>query len=126
MIDLYRYSKGEMDELIKSMVVLVDTREKANDHIIKTFEKNGVAYKIRKLDYGDYSVMLPKNEKLDIPRDLMFTRKITIERKGSLEEISGNLTNDRDRLEKELALAPKQKVILIENGSYEDICEKRY
>jgi ERCC4-type nuclease len=126
MLDLYRYSKAEMDELVKSMVILVDTREKVNDHILKMFEKNNIAYKIRKLDYGDYSVMIPKNDKLNIPRDLMFSRKIMIERKGSLEEISGNLTNDRDRLEKELTLAPKTKVILVENGSYEDLCEHRY
>lgn len=120
-----------MDDLIKTMVILVDTREKVNGHILKTFEQNNIAYKTRKLDFGDYSVMIPKNEKFDIPRDLMFSRKIMIERKGSLEEISGNLTNttehdNRDRLEKELTLAPKTKVLLIENGSYEDICEKRY
>lgn len=39
-------------------------------------------------------------------------KKVVIERKASLEEISGNLTKERERFEKELSLAPKEKVLL--------------
>ena len=70
--------------------------------------------------------MIPANEKLSLPRDLYFNNACVIERKGSLEEISGNLTNGRDRFEKELCLAPKTKVLLIENASYEDIATGNY
>ena len=56
-----------MDELISSMVILVDTREKVNDHILEYFDKKNITYKKKALDYGDYSFMIPANEKLSIP-----------------------------------------------------------
>ena len=115
-----------MDELVSSMVILIDTREKVIDHIVSSFEKNNVAYKKKSLDYGDYSFALPKNDKLSIPRDMYFNKKVCIERKASLEEISGNLTKERDRFEKELSLSPKEKVLLIENANYSDIADGNY
>ena len=44
----------------------------------------------------------------------------------SLEEISGNLTKERDRLEKEFSLAPKNKVLLLENANYSDVVTGNY
>lgn len=70
--------------------------------------------------------MIPKNETLNIPRDIYFDKLVCIERKGSLEELSGNLTKERDRLEKELCLAPKTKVLLIENANYSDVVDGKY
>lgn len=125
MLDLYKYTDKEKDELINSIVILVDTREKTS-HILDFFDKKGITWKKKKLDYGDYSFMLPANDKLNIPRDIYFDKKITIEKKSNLTEVSGNLTTSRDRLEKELALAPKNKVILIENADYSDIIEGNY
>ena len=115
-----------MDELIQSMVVLVDTRERKADHILEYFDKKNISYKKKALDYGDYSFMIPANEKLSIPRDLVFTHKVVVERKASLEEISNNLTKERDRFEKELCLAPKTKVLLIENANYSDVASGNY
>lgn len=126
MIENFKYTDKEMDELISSMVILVDTRERKADHILEYFDKKKISYKKKALDYGDYSFMIPANEKLSIPRDLYFSNKVIIERKGSLEEISGNLTKERDRFEKELCLAPKTKVLLIENASYSDIATGNY
>lgn len=108
------------------MVILVDTREQKNDHIIYSFDKNNIFYKKKALDYGDYSFMLPKNGDLSILRDMYFDKKVCIERKASLEEISGNLTKGRDRFEKELCLSPKTKVLLIENASYSDVATGNY
>ena len=90
-----------MEELISSMTILVDTREQKNNHITDYFDRKKINYKRKALNYGDYSFMIPANEKLSIPRDLYFNNSCVIERKGSLEEISGNLTNGRDRFEKE-------------------------
>ena len=126
MISYFKYTDKEKDEIIKSMTILVDTREKQNSHITDMFDKNKIAYKNKSLEYGDYSFMIPKNETLSIPRDMFFDQKICIERKGSLEEISGNLTNGRDRFEKELCLAPKTKVLLIENANYSDVATGNY
>ena len=122
----YKYTDKEIEEIIKSMVILIDTREKKMDHITQYFDKAKIPYKKKALPYGDYSFLVPKNENLSIPRDLIFYNDIVIERKGSLEELSGNLTKERDRLEKELALAPKNKVLIIENANYSDVVNGNY
>lgn len=126
LIQNFKYTDKELDELVNSMVILIDTRERKVDHIIESFEKNNIAYKKKALDYGDYSFLIPANEKLSIPRDLSFATNVVVERKASLEEISGNLTKERDRFEKELCLAPKTKVLLIENANYSDVATGNY
>lgn len=126
MIEYYKFTDKEKDELLKSMVYLVDTREKSNSHITDWFDRKGIKWKTRALKQGDYSFMIPANDKLGIPHDLDFSNKIIVERKGSLEELSTNLTKERDRLEKEFALAPEKKVLIIENADYGDIISGNY
>lgn len=126
MLSKYKYTDKEIEELIKSIVILVDTREKQNSHLIEYWDKKGILYKKKSLDYGDYSFYIPQNEELNIPRDIYFDKEIVVERKASLEEISNNLTKERDRFEKELCLAPKTKVLLIENANYSDIATGNY
>lgn len=125
-IENFKYTDKEINELISSMTILIDTREKANSHITEYLDKKKIAYKKKALDYGDYSFMIPAKEELSIPRDLYFNNKIVIERKSSLEEISNNLTKERERFEKELCMAPETKVLLIENASYSDIVTGNY
>lgn len=126
MIDKFKYTDKEIEEIISSMVILVDTREKVNEHILSVFDKNKISYKKKALERCDYSFYIPKNEKLNIPRDLYFDKEVAIERKASLDEIANNFTKERDRFEKEMALAPKTKVLLLENATYEDICNGNY
>ena len=121
MITFYRYTEKELNELLKSITVVIDTRENANDHIIKYFNDKKIPHIIRKLDYGDYSCYLPANPELGIMRDTYFD--CVIERKGSLEELSGNLTNDRTRLESEFIRAKDSRFILMveETAGFEKI-----
>lgn len=49
-----------------------------------------------------------------------------IERKGSLEELSGNFTKNRSRFEEEMATYPGKKYLLIENANYQDIVAGKY
>lgn len=69
MLNFYKYTDKEKDELLSSMVILVDTREKQT-HIIESFDQYKINYQRKALDYGDYSFMIPKNESLNIPRDI--------------------------------------------------------
>ena len=110
------------------MIYLVDTREheNKNTHITDVWDKLGVQWKKRKLDYGDYSFMLPANSDLGISRDLIFSKKIVVERKNSLDELAGNFKTDRERLKREFALAPHEKVLLIENATYSDMLHGNY
>lgn len=128
MLTNYYYTDKELKQIVDSMVILVDGREKEgkNSHILDWFDKKKIPYKKKSLSKGDYSFYLPSNEALHIPRDLYFDQEIVVERKASLNEISSNLTQSRDRFEHELSLAPKHKVLLIENANFSDIAEGNY
>jgi len=123
----YYYTDTELKQLLRSLVILVDTREQENGHITSYFDKQKIIYISRKLDFGDYSLMLPASPALGIVRDIYFAGGIAIERKASLEELSGNLTQDRARFESELIRGSKAKLLLlIENASYADIVGHKY
>ena len=57
----YNYNKNEIDLLLDNMVILVDTREKKNQHITSVWDKQGIKYKSMKLDQADYSQFHPFN-----------------------------------------------------------------
>jgi ERCC4-type nuclease len=123
----YNYTAKELDGLLKSMVVLWDSREQMNSHILYELDKLKVQYQKHKLNYGDYSFLLPKNESLGIYRDMYFDRNFVIERKASLEELSANVAQDRQRFENEFMRSSNcRMVLMVENGSYEDILNHKY
>lgn len=123
----YRYSVEDAKRLLKQMVILVDSREKRNGHISDYFEKNGIAYQKTKLDYGDYSFMIPTSA---AGEDIYFHRDCVVERKASLEELSGNLAQERERFEKEFLKAGNDgaKIYLMVEapGGYSDIIGHKY
>lgn len=124
----YKYTKSERKELLKSLTILIDTREQKNNHIIKYLDKKKIPYKTKKLDFADYSFYLPANDELGINRDIYFNDDICIERKRSLNELSNNFTRNRTQFENELIRASKAKLILlIENvRGYENIIKHNY
>jgi len=98
--------------------VIVDTREKNIEHIIKAFEKNNIKYERRALPIGDYIV-----ESLE-----GYVPNIVIERKASIDEITSNLLdtatkdeNGNNRFTRELIRAKranKKFILLIEDGKF--------
>lgn len=123
----YLYSDQEQKQLLKSMVVLVDSREKENKHVTDYFDKKGVAWKKATLSVGDYSILLPKNEDLGIIRESSFQGLFAIERKNSLDELSGNFTEGRERFSNEFFRAKDAKLLLlIENGSFDKMINHEY
>lgn len=125
-LELYKYTDKEIEQLVKSIVVLTDTREKCNSHILDWFDKNKMPHKTKALSNGDYSFYVPANPELNIERDLYFDKEIMVERKGSLEELSGNFSQHRARFEEEMATYPGVKYLLVENASYQDIITGKY
>lgn len=124
----YRYTKTELDNLLDTLTVLVDTREQKNRHILNYFDEHEIDHKSKKLNYGDYSFMLPENEELGIAKDIYFNDQLAIERKASLEELSSNFTQRRQQFENELIRANSCKlVLLVEDGrGYENILQHNY
>ncbi len=116
-----KYTDTEIKKLLSSITILIDTREQKINHIIKYFDEKDIKYRIEKLDHGDYTCMIPKNEELGINRDMYLNNTVSIERKASLEELSGNFTKERSRIENEFIRSKGKLILLIENASYEDI-----
>lgn len=93
---------------LSSGTILVDTREKAWDHIKAAFDEAGVPYRQQKLDYGDYSFVTSKRD---------FSMSCVIERKANVDELYTNFAQDRSRIEKEFDVGNRlanQFVMLLE------------
>ena len=126
---VYKYTDKEIKTLMDSAVILVDTREQENGHILDHFTKRKIQHTSRKLDYGDYSLMLPACPELGVPRDTFFTDMICVERKNSLDELAGNLTSGRTQFESEMLRAKGAGAklhLMIEGGHWADLVMGRY
>lgn len=99
----YKFTDKEMDKIKNSIVILVDTKEQRNEHIVSFFDKKKIQYKRVNLNYGDYSCMIPKGTIDQFTSDIYFDRDFVIERKADIDELAGNLKQDAARLKKELA-----------------------
>ncbi len=115
----YKYTNKDIKKLMSRLVVLVDTREKQNSHIIDYFTKNHITYERTALNYGDYSFYIPAAA---AGGDIYFHRDIVIERKATLEELPGNLVQERERFEKEFLKAGNDRaklyLMIEESGGY--------
>jgi ERCC4-type nuclease len=122
----YNFKDSQIKKILESIVILVDTREKCNNHIIDWFNNNNILHGKHKLNFGDYSFYIPQNLKLDITEDIYFNNQIAIERKANAEEISNNLTVGRDRFKREFERGNGKIRLLIEDSSYKDITQGNY
>ena len=87
-------------------MIISDTREQTNSHILKYFEKHGIEYEVRKVDTGDY-----------MNTDNPTTR---VERKKNLQELAHNLLSpDRARFYREVRRARADGIRLV------ILCEER-
>lgn len=123
----FKFSVEQIKGMLKEMVVLVDSREQKNGHILDYFQRQGIAYEIQKLDYGDYSCKIPA---VAAGRDIYFHNSVIIERKNSLEELSGSLAQHRDRFEMEFLKArnagAKIYLMVEDPRGYTAICNHTY
>lgn len=104
------------------MTIIVDTREKANQHILSVFDKFEVPYVKEKLDFGDYSCYYTCKEGVEHNlREI-----ISVERKSGLDELSGNFTKGRKRFENEFKRHKGKMILAIEGCEYNDILENNY
>ncbi|MGE7273560.1 ERCC4 domain-containing protein [Brevibacillus panacihumi] len=87
------FTTKELENLLGSLTILVDTREQQNSHITGYMDSKGVSYRQNKLNTGDYSCLLPQNVELGIMRDLYFP--IAVERKNSIDELAQSIKEER-------------------------------
>lgn len=92
------------------MIIQVDKREQKNQHIIKAFEKLNIEYHCFSLPVGDYA--------------LMNDHSISVDKKGGLQEVYGNIVQQHDRFMNECRLAQRagiRLVVLIEEEGMTDL-----
>ena len=87
-------------------MILCDSREQKNEHILLYFDLHDIEYRIQKLDTGDYM--------------LEGSQRLTIDRKRNLGELCSNLfSRDRGRFWREIRRAKEtgiKIIVLIEHG----------
>jgi len=124
----FHYSDSEVKKILKTAVVLTDTREKQHSHILIGLDRLKVSHTPKALSFGDYSVMIPVNPEAGIIRDTYFDNSITIERKANLDELVGNFSQHRERFKDEMIRAgDAHKYLIIEQGGgYGAILNQQY
>lgn len=122
-----RFTEDEVEELLKTLVVIVDSREKINDHIIRFLDNQKIVYTKQKIDAGDYSAYIPKNEGVGLTRDVYLP--VAIERKNSVDELVQSF-KDRQRFENEFiraAISNTRMYLLVEDSEgYRNIFNHHY
>ena len=120
------FTKEEKKAFRDNIIILHDTREQKNDHILKFFEKHKIETVRRKLDFGDYSFMVPG---VDQYPEITYENKIVIERKNSLGELASSIGKNRKQFETEFLRAKSKGAktyLLIENAKLDDIHRGQY
>lgn len=92
-------------------MLICDSKEKKNEHILRYFDRHGIDYEIRKLDVGDY----------------MFEGgTISVDTKRSVDELASNMLNRNDharflREAKRAADSGVKLIVLLETSKYKSI-----
>lgn len=98
-------------------VILVDTREQVNQHILTRLDELNISYRLQKLNYGDYSFEW---------KGIDYSNKIVVERKATFSEIIGNFTKGRERFKREFERSKGCKVILVIEEPIEQLDKHLY
>lgn len=122
----------EIDSCLKSMVILYDTREQPNERAVKRYETFGCPAIRQHIDYGDYTFnfKLPNGEWCYEMGDSVSVKPcVSIERKASLTELSGNIIQERERFNEEFGRAAQNSAriyLLVENGNLQKVYSGKY
>ena len=91
----YQFTDKELKNILSQLHIVVDTREKRNEHILTYFQQKKIPFRIETKKTGDYSALIPKFEEFGIFRDIYLPG--SIERKNSVNELVESI-KDRTRI----------------------------
>lgn len=114
----------EMESALKTLTVLVDTREQDTPLFRKRMKRVGFPTKRQKLDFGDYSCSVMADGV-----ECNLSASFAIERKMSLDELAACYTTGRKRFEREFERARQagaKVYLLIEGASWEGAYGGKY
>lgn len=110
----------DVDAALKTMTILVDTREQPTDRSKRRLASFCCPYERRKLEFGDYSV---KCDRLDL------SGRVAIERKMDFSELAFCYGVGRPRFTREFERAKEagaKLYLLVENASWEKAYAGQY
>ena len=113
----------QIKEQIDRIIILVDSREHLPNHITKTFDKYNIKWEVRKLNSGDYSAYLPSDGDIE---EINLSDELVIERKMNLDELSKNISTNRDRFKREFDRSKAEIILLVEENNYSDIMNHNF
>lgn len=116
----------DIKKAIDTIIIVIDTRDKLPNHITECFDKYNIKWERKKLNSGDYTARVPVNEELGIVEEINLEDILCIERKMSIDEISTNISTNRERFKREFERSKAEIIIVIENNTYKDIATKNY
>ena len=107
---------------MNNFIILRDTRQKSEEHIIKEFDKQGILHIRTGLPSADYMAV-----RYDKEKGFYLDYSILIDTKKDIEEIASNLCNSQNHqrilreIQKGKDLRAKQFVFLINGGKVKTI-----
>lgn len=119
------YTPIEIDKMLSSMTILVDTREQDTTALQKRLEGLNRPYKRIKLNYGDYAA---EYMKIDCSTHSV-AHIACVERKMSLDELCTCFTTGRERFKREFERAKTDGChvhVIVENDNYERLFAQKY
>lgn len=114
----------EIDAALKSITILVDTREQHTKIFERRMKLIGYPYERVKLDCGDYSIKCKLGDK-----EYSLANSCVIERKYSIDELCMCFGTQRKRFEREFERAKNNNCriyLLVEDASWEKILAGKY
>lgn len=125
-MDNNRYSAIEIEEMLDSMLITVDTREQPNKKYHKRLEGFDRPFERKALNYGDYSCQY-----IDTNGDIVdFSDHIAIERKYNANELAQCFIGDgRRRFANEFQRAKDagaKLYVIVENETWESVLLGKY
>lgn len=118
-------NKKEISAALKSLKILVDTREHPNTKFVKRIKSMGVPAEWHKLDFGDYSAAVTLSD----GSEYSLEKSVCIERKMDIDELCGCFCKGRARFTREFERAKKagaKTYLLVEGASWEKIIRHNY
>lgn len=102
----------QIADIMSTMVIRCDGREKRNEHILAYFKENGIKYEIMNLVSADYAPYFPNHEFLN--------ECVIVERKWEWTELCGNFTKKREQFTNEFERIPKDTIthLVVEDATW--------
>lgn len=119
------YHPTEIEQILSTLVLLVDTREQPNKRAERRYAQTGLPIRRQKLDFGDYSCAATGLN----GEEISLANRVVIERKMSTDELCMCFCRERERFKREMLRAKESGAavyLLIENSSLDSMYAHKY